>query len=79
MRLLQANVTIVDVGRAAEGCAAHLVVGSATQCATVTARLGTADGIGAQKWVLTDVPGSDGLVYISNEVTVGEGRLFGRN
>ena len=69
--IMGVNVTIADVGRTSEGCAAFLTVGSATagQCAITIARLGSAAGIGAQKWVLEAVPGGQpGLVYISNEV-----------
>ena len=69
----QVNVTIVDVGRTAEGCAAYLSVGSATQgwCQTTTSGLGSSTSPGAQNWLLTDVPDEPGMVYISNEVRCG--------
>ena len=66
----QANVTIVDIGRTAEGCAAHLAVGSASvgQCAVTTTGLGSSTSPGAQRWVLEAVPGEAGMVYISSQV-----------
>ena len=69
-RLLQANVTIVDVGRTAEGCTAYLSVGTVTvgQCQTTTTGLGSSASPGAQNWLLENVPGLPGYVYISNEV-----------
>ena len=67
---LQANVTIVDVGRTAEGCAAYLSVGTATvgQCQNTVSGLGSSTSAGAQNWLLENVPGQPGYVYISNEV-----------
>ena len=69
----QVNTTIVDVGRTAEGCAAHLSVGSASvgQCAVTTTGLGSSAAPGAQRWVLEAVPGEAGMVYISNQVGSG--------
>ena len=69
----QANVTIVDVGRTSEGCAAHLSVGTATvgQCQNSASGLGSAASPGAQSWLLENVPGQPGYVYISNEVRCG--------
>ena len=66
---LQVNVTIVDVGRTTEGCAAYLSVGSASigWCQTTTSGLGTASSPGAASWLLENVPGQPGYVYISNE------------
>ena len=70
--LLQANVTIVDIGRTAEGCAAHLAVGTATvgQCQNTVSGLGSATSAGANSWLIENVPGQPGFVYISNEVRV---------
>ena len=69
--LLQVDTTIVSIGRTAEGCAAHLSVGSATvgQCAVTTTKFGSAASPGAHRWVLEAVPGEAGMFYISNEVS----------
>ena len=69
-RLLQVNATIVDVGRTAEGCAAHLSVGSASagECGVTITGLGSASCPGVQRWVLEAVPGEAGMVFIKNEV-----------
>ena len=76
----QVDVTIVDIGRTTEGCAAHLSVGTATvgQCQNTVSRLGTAASPGAKNWLLENVPGEPGMVYISNEVRVVVGGYFYR-
>ena len=72
-------MAIVDVGRTAEGCAAHLAMGTATvgQCQNTVSGLGSATSPGANSWLLENVPDQPGFVFISNEVRCGSA-LFGK-
>ena len=68
------NLTIVNIGRTGEGCAAtyaSVASVSPSWCAVTSAGLGTASSPGAQRWALENVPGGGpNLVYISNQVCV---------
>ena len=72
---LQVNTTLVNSGRASEGCAAYVSVGSASTgwCQITTAGLGTTTSPGAEQWVLEAVPGETDMVYVSNWVRGGRG------
>ena len=61
------NVTMVDVGRTAEGCANYIgVAAAAGQCSNTKVLLGTKASVGATAWEIQWVPGQPGCVYISN-------------
>ena len=69
-------VTIRNVGRSNEACAAFATEGSTSQCGDTTALMGDKAGPGATQWILDAIEGEPGMVYIYNQVCRA-GRLVG--